>query len=64
MNSATVIIPTLNEAATIHRTVATTKSRLPNARVLIVDGGSTDGTAANAAAAGAEVVYSGRGRGL
>ncbi len=49
------IIPTWNEAGAIGPTV----SRLPRAlidHVLVVDGGSTDGTVAEARAAGAEVL--------
>jgi glycosyltransferase involved in cell wall biosynthesis len=49
------IIPVLNEAGAIGPTVA----RLPRAcigRIIVVDGGSTDGTVAEATAAGAEVL--------
>lgn len=63
MNSLAVVIPTLNEAAVIHRTVTTTKIRLPGACVLVVDGGSTDGTPAIAAEAGAKAFDGSRGRG-
>jgi hypothetical protein len=51
-----VVIPALNEAASIALVLAD----LPRARlerVIVVDNGSTDGTAAAAAAAGAEVVH-------
>lgn len=63
-SDVTVIIPTLNEAARIERTVQTTRAALPGARVIVVDGGSTDATPLLASAAGAELVPSGRGRGI
>ncbi len=49
------IIPALNEAAAISHVV----KAIPNdivSRVIVVDNGSTDGTAAAARAAGADVV--------
>jgi glycosyltransferase involved in cell wall biosynthesis len=54
--TVTVIIPALNEAGNIQRLVAEVLSTLP-VRVVVVDNGSTDATAAEAQAAGAEVVY-------
>jgi hypothetical protein len=52
-----VIIPALNEAGQIHRTVsALTKTAA--AELIVVDGGSSDATAAIAAAAGARVLRS------
>jgi len=50
----TVIIPARNEAATVAAVVA--ECRRYAARVIVVEGGSTDGTAEIAARAGAEVV--------
>lgn len=58
----TVIIPTLNEADIIGKTVAHVWQSNP-AEVIVVDGGSTDGTAAIAHDAGATVIGSPRGRG-
>jgi len=48
-----VLIPVFNEAATIGDIVERARLHGP---VLVVDDGSTDATAARAAAAGAEVV--------
>jgi glycosyltransferase involved in cell wall biosynthesis len=58
-----VVIPTFNEAEPIGSVVA----ELPRdivARILVVDGGSSDGTPDRARAAGAEVIPVGRGYGL
>jgi glycosyltransferase involved in cell wall biosynthesis len=58
-----VVIPTFNEAESI----ASVIGELPRnivARVIVADGGSTDGTAERARAAGAEVISVGRGYGL
>jgi rSAM/selenodomain-associated transferase 2 len=60
----TVIVPTLNEAAAIRKTLSTTVARLRGARVIVVDGGSTDATCAIARSSGATVVPSTRGRGM
>ena len=60
--SVIVIIPTFNEAESIGPVVA----ELPRAivdRVIVVDGGSRDGTQAQAKKAGAEVIEVGRGYG-
>jgi glycosyltransferase involved in cell wall biosynthesis len=54
-----VVIPTYNEAGAISEVVG----RVPRHRVreiIVVDNGSTDGTAARAAAAGARVIYEAR----
>ncbi|WP_211848267.1 glycosyltransferase family 2 protein [Neoroseomonas eburnea] len=51
-----VVIPAFQEAATIRAVVARVRATLPDAPLLVVDDGSTDGTATLAAAAGAEVV--------
>ena len=53
MSDTLVLIPVFNEAATIGDIVDRARLRGP---VLVVDDGSTDATAARAAAAGAEVV--------
>jgi dolichol-phosphate hexosyltransferase len=62
-DAVTVLIPTLDEAPTIQALIRDF-SALGYRRVLVVDGGSTDGTAALAEEAGAEVlVQQGRGKG-
>ncbi len=58
-----VIIPVLNEAATIAGSVAAVRALDPSVEVIVADGGSTDGTGERAAAAGAMVVHAPRGRG-
>jgi rSAM/selenodomain-associated transferase 2 len=58
-----VIIPTLNEAENIGAAVEAVR-RAGAHEVIVVDGGSTDSTAALAAQAGATVLKSSRGRGL
>ncbi|MEM2866360.1 MAG: glycosyltransferase family 2 protein [Candidatus Hadarchaeales archaeon] len=59
-----VIIPTYNEEGKVGRVVEGVKRVLPRAEVLVVDGGSTDGTVEEARDAGARVVRVGRGKGL
>jgi glycosyltransferase (TIGR04182 family) len=62
-DAVTVLIPTLDEAPTIQALIRDF-SALGYTRVLVIDGGSTDGTAALAKEAGAEVlVQHGRGKG-
>lgn len=56
-----VIIPMLNEQAGIAAAVASARDAGAD-QVIAVDGGSSDSTAAVAAAAGAEVVHAARGR--
>jgi glycosyltransferase involved in cell wall biosynthesis len=51
-----IIIPALNEGASIGRVVAAARAALPAAVVLVVDDGSTDDTSRAAAAAGAEIL--------
>ncbi len=61
--SVAVVIPTFNEAESIGAVVA----ELPRdvvGRIIVTDGGSSDGTAERARAAGAEVIAVGRGYGL
>lgn len=58
-----VIIPTLNEAARLPGLLAGLKQPGVEAEIIVADGGSSDPTAACAAAAGARVVQAPRGRG-
>jgi len=53
---AAVVIPAFQEAATIAEVVRRVRATLPGARVIVVDDGSTDGTADLARDAGAEVL--------
>jgi len=59
----TVVIPTFNEAESI-AAVVTALPRHVVDRVIVVDGGSRDGTPEQARQAGAEVIAVGRGYGL
>ena len=56
-----VVIPTLNAAATLGATLAALAEGAPD--IVIADGGSSDGTAALARGAGCRVVEAPRGRG-
>jgi len=58
-----VIIPTFNEAASIAGLIAELPRNVVD-RVIVVDGGSSDGTAEVARRAGADVIAVGRGYGL
>jgi len=58
-----VIVPTLNERATIEATVARVLTAGVG-EVVVADGGSTDGTVEAARSAGARVIAAGRGRGI
>jgi rSAM/selenodomain-associated transferase 2 len=58
-----VIIPTLNEAASLGATLDRVRQALPGAEVIVADGGSTDGTAGLARARSALVVTGAQGRG-
>jgi glycosyltransferase involved in cell wall biosynthesis len=63
VSGVTVVIPTFNEAESIGAVVA----ELPRdvvTRIVVVDGGSGDGTPQRARAAGADVIPVGRGYGL
>ena len=57
-----VVIPTLNEADSIGAVVGAIPRDLVN-RIIVADGQSSDGTAARAADAGADVIRGGRGYG-
>lgn len=52
----TVVIPAFNEETTIGDVIRGVKQHVPAARVLVVDDGSTDRTAASAEEAGARVI--------
>jgi glycosyltransferase involved in cell wall biosynthesis len=56
MPNASVIIPALNEAGNIQHLVAEVLATAP-VQVIVVDNGSTDGTAAEARLGGAQVVH-------
>lgn len=58
-----VIIPTLNEAHRLPALLHRLRTDAPTIEIIVVDGGSQDGTRAAAAAAGARVIESSRGRG-
>lgn len=51
-----VVIPALNEAASVGSVVKEVQTALPDAHVLVVDDGSQDGTRSVALAAGADVL--------
>ena len=54
--TVTVIIPALNETAAIEECIAAVRTDPAARQIIVVDGGSTDGTAAHAREAGAEVL--------
>jgi glycosyltransferase involved in cell wall biosynthesis len=53
-----VIIPCLNESAAIAKVVRDCKAHLPHADIYVLDNGSNDDTASEAAHAGARVIHS------
>ncbi len=59
-----IIIPTLNEAAAIERTLRAAMAAEGEKEIIVVDGGSEDGAPEIAARCGARVVHSARGRGV
>lgn len=58
-----VIIPTYNEATCIAATLAHTRRLLPEAEIIVADGGSQDGTLESVTKAGVRLVPASRGRG-
>lgn len=60
----TVVVPTLNEAERIESVLRNVAQVLPEARRVVVDGGSTDSTSDLARSAGAHVISSAQGRGV
>ncbi len=61
--TVSVLIPTLNEAGTLGRCLASFADAAEVREVIVADGGSTDDTVRVAAAAGAKVVVGARSRG-
>jgi glycosyltransferase involved in cell wall biosynthesis len=64
MPGTIVFIPAWNEEPSLPGVLADARAALPDADLLVIDDGSTDGTAAVARAHGADVVSFGRNRGL
>ncbi len=64
MPDTVVVIPAWNEEANVPDVIAELRTVLPDVDVLVVDDGSTDGTAGVAGAAGAHVVSLGENKGL
>ncbi len=55
-NQITVVIPAFNEEGTIGEVIRGVRKNLPEARILVIDDGSSDSTAVTATEAGAEVI--------
>ena len=62
--TVSVIVPTLNEEQSIGRTLKALTHASGNIEVIVVDGGSNDGTIEIAQNSGARVITSARGRGI
>lgn len=61
----TIVMPVLNEAAAIDAALQVLAPLLARgAQLIVVDGGSTDDTAARAQAGGAQLIHAPRGRAL
>lgn len=56
IDGVTVVIPAYNEESTIGDVVHAVRRHVPEARVLVIDDGSTDSTAQEARVAGADVI--------
>jgi rSAM/selenodomain-associated transferase 2 len=63
LSDISVVIPTLNSADTLPRTLAALRSTPWLREIIVADGGSIDETAAVAEAGGAHVIAAARGRG-
>ncbi|MFH1113706.1 MAG: glycosyltransferase family 2 protein [Pseudomonadota bacterium] len=55
-DAITVVIPAFNEAKTITTVIRSVRENVPSARILVIDDGSSDGTAPTAAGEGADVI--------
>src|SRR3954467_3884127 len=64
MSDTLVFIPAWNEEASLPAVLADVRTALPDVDVVVIDDGSTDGTAAAARAGGADVVSFDENRGL
>lgn len=62
-SDVTIVIPALNEEKAIGRVVSALRERFPESELIVVDDGSTDGTARAAEEAGAAVIRHDRNRG-
>jgi rSAM/selenodomain-associated transferase 2 len=63
MTKISVIIPALDEEKCIGRCLTAVRRELPGAEIVVVDGGSSDGTARVSMSHGARVISGPRGRG-
>src|SRR4051812_24607860 len=54
--SVSVVIPAMNEGQTIGKVIRAVREQCPDAEVIVVDDASSDNTADEAAAAGAQVI--------
>jgi rSAM/selenodomain-associated transferase 2 len=63
VSALSIVIPTLNAAGGLTRTLDGLRE-WPDAQVIVVDGGSSDGTVALAHVRGVEVIAAARGRGI
>jgi len=63
LGSISIIVPTYNEAALIQAFLLQLRDHAPDAEVIVVDGGSSDGTREQARELSARVIVAKRGRG-